>query len=97
MLRPLLAAALFVVLATPPAFGAAPQQISVPVADLDLHSAAGKAELKARVAMAAATLCRPGWMTKTPDSEFAIRYNAQIHRACVGRLTDRALARFNAG
>jgi UrcA family protein len=100
MLRPLLAAALFMLPGTP-ALGAgrqqAPQQVVVPIADLDLHSAAGKAELRARVAMAASTLCRPGWMTKSPDSEFAVRYNQEIHRACVGRLTDRALARFNAG
>ena len=97
MLRPFVAAALFILFATPPAFGVEPQQVVVPVADLDLHSAAGKAELKARVALAAASLCRPGWMTKTPDSEFAIRYNEEIHRACVGRLTDRALARFHTG
>jgi UrcA family protein len=101
MIRPLVAAALFILLATPSAFGGepqqVPQQISVPIADLDLHSAAGKAELRARVAIAASTLCRPGWMTKSPDSEFAVRYNREIHRACVGRLTDRALARFNAG
>jgi UrcA family protein len=97
MLRPLIAAALFMLLATPPAFGAEPQHVIVPIADLDLHSAAGQAELKARVALAAAGLCRPAWMTKTPDSEFAIRYNQEIHRACVGRLTARTLARFNAG
>lgn len=101
MLRPFLAAALVTLLATPPAFGAgrqqAPQQVIVPVADLDLHSAAGKAELRARVALAASSLCRPDWMTKSPDSEFAVRYNQEIHRACVSRLTDRALARFNAG
>ena len=97
MVRPLLAAALFTLLATPPAFGAELEQVVVPIADLDLHSAAGKAELRTRVAIAAGALCRPGWMTKSPDSEFAVRYNQQIHRACVGRLTDRALARFNAG
>ena len=97
MLRPLAAAALFTLLATPPALGAEPQQVVVPVADLDLHSAAGKAELKARVTLAAASLCRPGWMTKSPDSEFAVRYNEEIHRACVGRLTERALARFHTG
>jgi len=101
MLRPLIAAALVTLLATPSAFGAGrqqvPQQVIVPIADLDLHSAAGKAELRARVAMAASSLCRPGWMTKRPDSEFAVRYNQEIHRACVGRPTDRALARFNAG
>jgi UrcA family protein len=100
MIRPFIAAALFTLLGTP-AFGAGrqqvPQQVVVTIADLDLNSAAGKAELRARVEMAAATLCRPGWMTKTPDSEFAVRYNREIHRACVGRLTDRALARFNAG
>lgn len=101
MVRPLAAAALFTLLATPSAFGGEPQQVpkqvSVPIADLDLHSAAGKAELRARVAIAAAGLCRPGWMTKSPDSEFAVRYNAEIHRACVGRLTERALARFHTG
>ena len=101
MTRPLIASALLVFLTVPSAFGAdleqAPQQIVVPIADLDLHSAAGKTELRARVAMAASTLCRPGWLTKSPDSEFAVRYNQQIHRACVGRLTDRALARFHAG
>jgi UrcA family protein len=97
MLRPFLAAALFTLLGAPPAFGAEPQQVVVPIADLDLHSAAGKAELRVRVAMAASTLCRPAWLTKSPDSEFAVRYNREIHRACVGRLTDRALARFNAG
>ena len=100
MLRPLLAAALFMLAGTP-ALGAGrqqvPQQVVVPIADLDLHSAAGKAELRVRVALAASSLCRPGWMTKSPDSEFAVRYNQEIHRACVGRLTARALARFNAG
>jgi UrcA family protein len=69
----------------------------VPIADLDLHSAAGKAELRARVAIAASTLCRPGWMTKSPDSEFAVRYNRKIYRACVGRLTDRAMTWIHAG
>jgi len=101
MIRPYIAAALFSLLATTSAFGGelqqVPQQIIVPIADLDLHSAAGQAELRTRVAMAASTLCRPGWMTKSPDSEFAMRYNQQIHRACVGRLTDRALARINPG
>jgi UrcA family protein len=101
MLRPLIAAALLTLPGAPPAFGAgpepAPHQVVVPIADLDLHSAAGKAELRVRVVLAASTLCRPAWMTKTADSEFAIRYNQQIHRACVSRLTDRALARFNAG
>jgi|GEM_PF-4574034 len=101
MIRPLFAAAVLTFLAAPSAFGAdfqpAPQTVAVPVADLDLHSAAGKTELRARVAMAASTLCRPDWMTKRPDSEFAVRYNQEIHRACVGRLTDRALARFHMG
>ena len=101
MIRPLFAVVLFTLLAAPSAFGAnlqqVPQQLIVSIADLDLHSAAGQAELRARVAMAASTLCRPDWMTKRPDSEFAVRYNQQIHRACVGRLTERALARFHIG
>jgi len=101
MAHPLIASALLVFLAVPSAFGADFQQVSqqvvVPIADLDLHSAAGKTELRARVAMAASTLCRPAWMTRSPDSEFAVRYNHEIYRACVGRLTDRALARFHTG
>jgi UrcA family protein len=97
MIRPLVAAALLVLLAVPPAFGADLRQVVVPTGDLDLHSAAGRAELKTRVAAAASTLCRPGWMTKSPDSEFAVRYNREIYRACVGRLTDRAMTWIHAG
>jgi UrcA family protein len=97
MIRPLLAAALLALLVAPPAFGADLQQVVVPIADLDVHSAAGKAELRARVILAASTLCRPGWMTKSPDSEFAVRYNREIYRACVGRLTDRAMSRITPG
>ena len=57
----------------------------------------GQAELRTRVAIAASSLCRPGWMTKRPDSEFAVRYNQEIYRACVGRVIDRALAGLAAG
>jgi len=99
MIRPLLAAALFTLFAGPPAFGADgdPKQVVVPIGDLDLNSAAGQAELKARVANAASTLCQPAWMTKSPDSEFAVRYNREIYRGCVGRVTNRALTRLHAG
>ena len=92
-IHPLIAAALFAFLAAPPAFAADLNRIVVHTGDLDLHSAAGQTELKARIAKAASTLCRPAWMTKDPDSEFAVRYNQEIYRACVGRLTDRAMAR----
>jgi UrcA family protein len=92
MTRSLLAIALFGLLAAPPALGADVERVVVPVGDLDLHSAAGRAELKTRVAIAASSLCRRPWMTKAPDSEFAARYNQEIYRACVGRLTDRTIA-----
>ncbi len=91
MMRPLVAA-LFILFAMSSALGADLQRVAVPIGDLDLHSAAGQAALKTRVASAASTLCRPGWMTKSPDSEFAVRYNQEIYRACVGRVSNRALA-----
>jgi UrcA family protein len=96
MTRPLIAA-LLILFTMSPALGADLQQVAVPLGDLDLHSAAGQAELKTRVANAASTLCRPGWMTKSPDSEFAVRYNQEIYRACVGRVINRTLAGLAAG
>jgi UrcA family protein len=93
MIRPLIAAALFALLAVPPALAADPTEMAVSTGDLDLRSPAGQAELKVRVSNAASTLCQPAWMRKTPDSEFAVGYNQQIYRACVARLTDRAMDR----
>ena len=95
MTRPLIASALFTLLAMSPALGAAedPTQIVVPYGDLDLHSTAGQTELNARLVNAASTLCRPAWMRTTPDSEFTAHYREVIFHACVGRVTNRALDR----
>ena len=85
--------ALFSLLASAPALAAVedPKQIVVSYGDLDLHSTAGQAELKARINRAASTLCHPSWMARTPDSEFSIHYRQVIYRACVGRVTNRAM------
>jgi UrcA family protein len=78
-----------------PAFGADEdlRQIVVPYGDLDLHSTAGQTELRARVVDAASTLCRPAWMRTTPDSEFGAYFREVVFRGCVGRLTNRTMAR----
>jgi UrcA family protein len=95
MARPLISAALLMLLAVSPALGADEDltQIVVPYGDLDLHSAAGQTELHARLVNAASTLCRPRWMRTTPDSEFSAHYREVIYHACVGRVTNRALGR----
>jgi len=94
MTRSLMAACLFALLVALPALAAGdPTRIAVPAGDLDLHSPAGQAELKTRIVHAAATLCRPAWMKTVPDSEPGIRYRETVYRACLGRVTDRAMAR----
>lgn len=93
MMTRLIAVALFALLAASHALGADLKQIDVPTGDLDLRTPAGQAELAARVTNAASTLCQPGWMTKTPDSEFAVRYNKEIYHACMARVTDRTMER----
>ena len=94
----LIATALFTLLAVSSAFGAAGdlKQVTVAYGDLDLHSAAGQAELKARLIDAASKLCRPGWMARNPDSELAVREREVIYRACLGRLSNRAMAKIDA-
>ena len=97
MTRALLAASLFALLAASPALAAGgPTRIAVLIGDLDLHSAAGQAELKIRIVNAASTLCRPAWMRSNPDSDPSIRLRQMIYRACLGRATDRALASIDA-
>jgi UrcA family protein len=91
MKHPLIAAALFSLLGASPAFAEDIPKIVVPAGNLDLNSAAGQAELRQRVNTAASSLCLQPWMTKTPDSEFAVGYNKQIYRACVGRVTERTM------
>ncbi|HWU53991.1 MAG TPA: UrcA family protein [Rhizomicrobium sp.] len=98
MTRIFIPAALFALLAVPPAFAADSDvdHVVVRYGDLDLHSAAGRTELKARLDNAAATLCHTRWMAKTPDSELSVGFHQMIYRACVGRLANRALARIDA-
>ena len=98
MTRTLIAAATFTLLAVSSAFGAAGDlnQVTGAYGDLDLHSAAGQAELKARLMDAASQLCRPGWMAEPPDSEPTARERQVIYRACVGRVTNRAMAKIDA-
>ncbi len=93
------AAALLGLLVIAPASAAArvPDGIAVPYGDLDLRSAAGQGELKARITQAASTLCYTPWMARKPDSEFSIHYRQQIYRACLGRVTNRAMAKIGAG
>jgi UrcA family protein len=95
MIRSLIRAVLFMLLAGSPAFAADKDltQIIVPIGDLDLHSAAGQTELHARLANAASTLCRPLWMRTTPDSEFTAHWREVTYQGCVGRVTNRALGR----
>lgn len=69
----------------------------MPYGDLDLHAPAGQSALKARLVQAASTLCYRPWMAKNPDSEFDIHYRQVIYRACVGRVTNRAMDRIEAG
>ena len=98
MARSLIVTALFVLLAFLPAFGAGDghKQISVAYGDLDLRSAAGQIELRARLTDAAAKLCRPGWMARNPDSEPTARERQVIYRACLGRVTNRAMSKIDA-
>ena len=88
-----LAAALFAagILAAAPAASAAPKEVVVAYGDLDLNAAAGRSELTARLQDAAATLCSP--VLANPDSELSVREHKVIYRACVGRLSQRAMAR----
>ncbi len=94
MSRPLIATALFALLAVSPALGAPEdlKQVTVFYGDLDLHSAAGQTELKTRVTAAASRLCRPAWMATNPDSEAGARLREEIYRACLGRVSNRAMA-----
>lgn len=67
-------------------------QIAVTYGDLDLTTSAGQAALTSRVQTAAGTLCKPV-LDRVPDSEPSIREHQILYRACVGRLTERAMAK----
>jgi UrcA family protein len=91
-----LAAAVFAI-SIIPAFHAAagaPKEVVVAYGDLDLGTAAGRTELRTRVQDAAAKLCSP----VLPDrnyrgSDEGIRELNVVYRACVGRLSERAMAK----
>jgi UrcA family protein len=92
MARILAAAALFTI-SLIPAVHAAPKQIAVAYGDLDLGAAAGQTELKLRLADAAAKLCSP--VAVGPDyrgSEQSARESMALYHACIGRLSERAMA-----
>jgi UrcA family protein len=96
MIRPLTAAALFALFVVLPAFGADDlKQVTVVYGDLDLHSTAGQTELRARLIGAASKLCHPHWMAEPPDSEMTARECQVIYRACLGRVSNRAMARID--
>ncbi|HET7085536.1 MAG TPA: UrcA family protein [Rhizomicrobium sp.] len=95
----LLAAVLFAVSIIPAAqaAGTAPKDVVVAYGDLDLGTAAGQSALKDRLQDAAAQLCSP--VLPGPDyrgSEQSIRQLKVVYRACVGRLSERAMARIPA-
>jgi UrcA family protein len=69
-----------------------PKEVVVAYADLDLSGAAGQSELKDRIRAAAATLCSPV-LAIPPDAEPSVREHMVIYRACVGRLSERAMTK----
>lgn len=94
MTRMIIAAALAAFIITPAARAAdaPPRAIVVTYGDLNLHTSAGRAELENRVQTAASTICGPH-LTLRPDSEPSIREHQILYRACVGRVTRRAMSR----
>ena len=97
MTRPLIATALFAFLAVSPALGADDdlKQLTLFYGDLDLHSAAGQSALRVRLMEAASRLCHPRWMAQNPDSELGARLRQSIYRACLGRVSNRAMAKID--
>ncbi len=97
----ILAAALVALAAVPAAHAAdrsqeTPKGITVAYGDLDLGTVAGRSELNLRLENAAARLCSPV-LARAPDSEPSIREHQTLYRACVGRLSERAIAQVNTG
>lgn len=94
-----LAAAVFATSIIPALHAAAdaPNGIVVAYGDLDLGTAAGRSELNVRVQDAASRLCSvvlPGRDYRGSDR--GIHELSVVYRACVGRLTNRAMARIQA-
>ena len=94
MSRSILAAVLAAIAFAPAAHAAntPSNQVAVAYGDLDLTTSAGQAELNNRLQAAAGTLCKPV-LERAPDSEPSVREHQILYRACVGRLTERAMAK----
>ena len=76
----------------------APKEVVVAYGDLDLSAAAGQSELKGRLQDAAAKLCSPVFVG--PDyrgSEQSARELMEVYHACIGRLSQRAMAKIETG
>jgi UrcA family protein len=93
----ILIAAVVAATALASAASAAPHQVAVAIGDLDLGTPAGQAELTGRIHAAAASLCSPALGRDNPGSEQSIRENRVIYTACIGRLTERAMATLKTG
>jgi UrcA family protein len=96
MTRMLIAAAIATIVLAPAA-NAAPHQIAVAIGDLDLGTPVGQAELASRLHAAAASLCSPALSWDNPGSQQSVRESRVIYAACIGRLTDRAMAGIKTG
>ena len=94
-----LAAAVFAASTIPALHAAAdvPNGIVVAYGDLDLGTAAGRSELRARLQDASAQLCSvilPGRDYRNSDR--GIHERNVLYRACIGRLSNRAMTRIAA-
>ena len=68
-----------------------PKGIPVTYGDLDLGTAAGQSELKLRLHDAAAKLCSPS-LAELGGSDQSAREHNELYQACIGRLSQRAMA-----
>jgi UrcA family protein len=74
--------------------GDVPRQIVVAYGDLDLHTTAGQSELKVRLQTAAAQLCSPVLPGRDyRGSDESIHELKVVYYACIGRLSERAMAK----
>jgi UrcA family protein len=96
MPRAFLAAAIFALGTISAAHAAAPQGVSVAYGDLNLAAAAGQSALKLRLHDAAAKLCSPA-IASTGGSEQSAREHMELYQACIGRLSERAMAKIQTG
>lgn len=96
MTRTIIAAALMAITTVSSAYadGDLPKQIVVAYGDLDLGTTAGQSELKVRLQTAAAQLCSPVLPGRDyRGSDQSIRELKVVYYACIGRLSERAMAK----